>query len=401
VRLSSPAALAGAVLAAASAGCVGYRPAPLDIERPIRAPAGVPSPISFDEALKIAVDRNPDLVALRARASAVNLKPAREPIEVSGGVDADQRKEATVAIDALSLLGLGLHRTERVLAVARRDEALMAHHVRAREIAGEIAEVFALERALSTLPQPDVSVDASMYVRAGFESASAESAAAATREDWRAEAAVRAAAQESNRLALARLLGVPPTDVRPAAVDEAWPPVRAADPRSLLCARAELQRRMAAFEVADAELRRAVAAQYPSVVLEPGIAADPTALFGAVRLRIPVGAGADVRAAECAREAARAEVESAVLDALRDASLSRQALTAAGAIRTAADRRLAASAELFRVGRTRLEVAEGSVIEVVLAGDAVVDAARSLREARMEEARARVKAALDSGWPCP
>jgi outer membrane protein TolC len=401
VNRTSRTRLAAAVLAVGASGCAAYRPAPLDVERPLRATTKLAGPIAYEAAVRTAVERNPDLTALRARASAVNLRPTKEPIEVSGGVDADHRAEATVALDALSLLGLGVNRADRVLAYARRDEALLAHHVRAREIAGEIAEAFAVERALNDLPAADLSVDASIYVRAGFASSSAETAAAATKEDWAAEAAVRVFERQSNRLALARLLGMTPADVVPAAVPDAWPPVPAAEPRAVLAARAEIQRRVAAFEVADAELRRAVAAQYPALVLEPGIAADPTSLFGAVRLRIPVGASGEVRAAECAREAARGDVESAVLDALRDASRSRQELVAASAVRAAAERRLEANAELFRVGRTRLEVSDGSVVEVVLSADAVVDAARAVREARVAEAKARVRAALDAGWPAP
>jgi outer membrane protein TolC len=362
----------------------------------------VPSPLSFEEAVRIAVERNPDLVALRARVDAVNANPAPGPIEVGAGVDADHRPEATASLDALSLLGLGTRRADRALAHARREEARLAHHARAREIAGEIAEAFAVERALSSLFEPQTAVDASAYVRAGLEGSVAERLAAATQADWDAEVAERAAAKAANRLALARLLGAPPgTVVVPEPPAEPWPPLSDAEPATLLATRADVQRRVAAFETADRELRRAVAAQKPGILLEPGIAADPTSLFGAVRLRIPVGAGREVLAADAAREAARAQVDAAILDAVRDAGTSRARHEAAGAARSAAERRLSVSVELLRAQKARLEVETGSVIELLFTADGVVDAAGSHREALLEEARARVRAARDVGWPAP
>jgi hypothetical protein len=387
---------------AALSGCAGYRAAPLDLERPLRVTVPAPFLVTFEEALRLAIERNPDLVGLRARATAVNVNPPPEPLEVGAGVDSDHRGEGSASLDALSLLGLGTRRADRALAFARRHEAWLAHHERVREVAREIAEVLAVDRALSSLSEPDLAVDASLYVRAGFESSVAESLAEATRSDWKAEVDQRAAERTAIRLQLVRLLGLPPgAAVSPAPVPENWPPVPDPSPAVLIRTRADVQRRVAAFEVADRQLRRAVVAQFPSVVLEPEIAADPTSLFGAVRLRLPVGAKSEVVAADAAREAARSEVESAVLDAVRDAGQSRARLVAAGSTRAATRRRLGASSELLRVGRTRLQVQEGSVIELVLTADAVVDAARADREAALEEARLRVRAASDAGWPTP
>jgi hypothetical protein len=397
-----PMLLALALACGGGGACVGYRPAPLDVRRPLAAGVVVPSPLTFEDALRLAVERNPDLAALRARASAVNLNPAREPVEVGAGVDSDHRPEATASLDALSLLGLGTRRADRALAVARRAEALMAHHARAREIAGEIAEAFAVESALAGLTTPDLGADTEAYVRAGFETSVAEKAVEATKADWEAEVALRGAERRANRLVLARLLGLPPgVEAVPASVDAAWPPLAAPAPADLIRTRSDVQRRVAAFEVADFELRRAVFAQYPSVSLEPGLAADPASLFGAVRLRIPVGAGREVLALEASREAARSDVDAAVLDAIRDAGASAARHEAAVVARSSAERRLSASSELLRVGRARLQVSEGSVLEVVLAADAVLDAARGLRAAVLEETRTRVRAARDAGWPAP
>lgn len=388
-------------VAVVATGCARYTPSPLDVERPLRAEASpTPATWTYDEAVRYAVLHNPDLAALRARAAAVNLAPPREPVEVGGGFDSDHRGEFSVSLDALSLMGLGTRPYERALACARRNEATLAHHARAREIAGELAEVFALEQALSTLGEPDYRVDVGAFVRAGLESGAAETASAATAANWDAERAARVAESRTNRLAFARLLGLAPgTEVRLAPVAPDWPAVSDPTPSALIAARADVQRRVAAFETADREIRLAVERQFPSLILEPGVAADPTTLFGAVRLRLPVGMSSEVHALESAREAARADVESSVLDAVREAGEARVRWGATGPALAAARKRVEAAGALLKGSRLRLEVASGSPIETVLSADAVVDGAVSMRTALLDEARARVKASRAAGWP--
>ena len=123
--------------------CVAYRPAPIPdggvgLARDAAAPPS--GPLSFEAAVRWAVARNPDLLALRAQAAAVNVDVPGEPVDLETGTDSALVHETSVTIDALSLLGLGVRRADRVAARARRSEALLAHHARAREIAGEIAE---------------------------------------------------------------------------------------------------------------------------------------------------------------------------------------------------------------------------------------------------------------------
>src|SRR5262245_8307146 len=114
---------AGAALAALLLGaCVGYRPAPLDVDRPLREALRPPDLATFEAAVRFAVEHNPDVLALRARAIAVNVDPPKEPIEVGAGVDADHRRQADASLDVLSLLGLGTRPSERALACARRSE---------------------------------------------------------------------------------------------------------------------------------------------------------------------------------------------------------------------------------------------------------------------------------------
>lgn len=400
-----PSFLASVALAAAVvAGCARYRAAPLDVERPLRPPAtpAPTTPWTYDEAVRWAVEHNPDLVALRARVGAVNASPGREPVEAGGGVDMDGRWGVDASFDALSLLGLGTRPYEVALACARRDEARLEHHARAREIAGEIAEAFVVERSLAALAAPDYRVDVSAFVRAGLEAGAADTASAATASSGEAEEAARDAERRANRLAFARLLGLPPgAEPRLAPVAADWPAVPEPSPSALAAARADVQRKVAAFETADRDLRRAVRAQYPSVMIEPGLAFEPSSAFGAVRLKLPVGMAPEVRALESAREAARADVESAVLDAVRDAGEARVRWGATGPALVAARKRVDSAAALLRGARVRLEVASGSPIETVMSADAVVDAAVGLRTAVLEEARARVRAARAAGWPGP
>ncbi|MBL9086729.1 MAG: TolC family protein [Planctomycetia bacterium] len=401
VRLRTVRASVILVSASYISGCVPYRPAPLDVSRAIRpVPAALPATWTFEAATRYAVEHNPDLVALRARATGAIVVPPREPLEGAVGVDSDERAELGLSLDALSLLGLGLRPLEVALARARRDEAWLAHHERARAVAGEIAECFVIDRALAELGEADHRVDVAAFVRAGFEAGSADVAASATAAAWAAEVAARDSERKRNRLALARALGLPPgSEVRPAIAALSWPAVPHVSPAAVVAARADVQRRVAAFEVADRALRVTVRAQFPTLIVEPGLAFDPATGFGSVRLRVPTGMGATVRAAEAEREAARAEVESAILDALREAGEARETWVAEIAALSAARRRAESSTALLQSARVRLEVASGSPVEAVLAADAVVDAASGLRVATVDEARSRVRAARAAGWP--
>ena len=393
------------VAVAVAVGCVPYRPSGVDVDRPLRAQPTPGSPLAFDAAVRYAVEHNPDLLAFRSRATAVNTNPPREPVEASAGADSDHRFEASLTLDALSLLGIGRRPAELALACARRSEVWLAHHERAREIAGEIAEAFAVERALREISTPSVEIDTSAYVRAGLESGVADAAAKATKSDWAAEDAARSAERRSNRAVLARLLGLASADAIGDLADPAgdskspWPTVAEPAPAALIRARAEVQRAIGQFEVADRELWKAVTEQYPTIKLEPSVAADPATFFGAVRLVLPVGAASEVHARESAREAARQDVESEILDAMEEATESRARLGAAQVALSAALKRFDASRSLFRASRTRVEVASGSVMETVFAADAVLAAAKGVREASLGAARARVRAARAAGWP--
>lgn len=381
--------------------CVHYKAAPLDMEATVLdAPKPPEGSLPYERAVEWAVLHNPDLLALRKRAAAVNVSVPPEPPEISAGVDSDQNPELILVLDVFSLLGMGRRGADKALARARQNEAWMAHHERAREIAGEIAEAYEVERVLAALPMPEAAFDPAPYVRAGFAPASAESVMKATAESLRAEGQRRDAERAANRLRLLRLLGASPlATVEIAPFGSPSPELATPDWRAILKARADLQRQLASYEVAEKEFRRAVAEQYPALVVSPSVGGDPMDFFGAVAITLPFGASKEARAAESARDAARLELQGAVLDGLRDAEAARHEAVAATAELAAATMRRAAQQEILRTARAELEGREGSFLDVIFSIEGLIDAAAAEREAALEEVRARLSAARAAGWP--
>jgi len=389
--------------AAIAAGCVRYRPSPVDPEATVlEAPAPPRDPLSYDDAVRWAMDHNPDLLALRARAMATRASTTPEPPKLEAGADSDRNAEVSLALDALSLLGLGRRGADRVLARARHAEARMEHHARAREIAGAIAEAYETERVLAALPFPELAFDPAAYVRAGLAPPSAEAVARGAAAAMRAEREAREAIRRGNRLALARLLGAAPAaELAIVPPEGAWPRAPEGDWREVLRARADLQRRLASYEVAEATFRRAVAEQYPALLVRPAAGGNPVELFGSVGITLPLGASRDARAAEAARDAARFELQGAVLDAVTEAEAAAHEAVAADSRLVAARERRAAQEEIVRTARAELEARAGSFLDVAFAVEGVVDAAREEREAALDEVRARLRAARARGWPGP
>ena len=394
---------AGLACALLVSGCARSPCVPLDPVALSREGAPAPAgPFTFEEAVRQAVTRGPELAALRKAVEGINPWPGPEPLGVSVGDDSDGRVEAGLEIDALSLLGLGPIRAERAIARARRSEATIAWHARAREVAGEIAEAYAVESALRDAPPQPPMLDAQAFVRAGLAPEAATAAAAAAHTSLGADGMAREAERRAQRLRVGRHVGLMPQDapvlVPPGA---AWPMVPVADAARLLAVDPEVQRRLAAHEVERAEVARAQAGRYPGLVLSPSVAFDPRYFFGAVGLRIPLGAGREVRAAVARVESARLSVRAAVLEALERAAAAADAAQAADRMAAAARERFDAAAGLANAEKARVETQGEGFTEAVLAGNSVVEAARELRAATAEAARARVRAALAAGWPAP
>jgi hypothetical protein len=311
-RLSLSAAVATACLAAS--GCVGYRPlcasAPA-VEADI--PTITRDALSFEEAVVLLVERNPELIALRAEAAAVNLRPGPEDLIFSTELRDGHLGDTTIGTDVLSLFGLGKTGAERALARAVLHEAWANHHEKARELVGLLAEAYATDRALRHvwLPKPERFVDA--FRRAGLVSDADVAAAEAASAQAEAEDIVRGLAVEDARREIARLLGASPESrIVPVEPPAAWPVLERPDARDVLFARADVQHRFAQFVRSDYELRLAIAEQIPGVSLHLGQDIDLKDPLQILEISLPVSAPAKARAAHSAREAAFRKFSSGV-----------------------------------------------------------------------------------------
>jgi hypothetical protein len=393
-----PAALLAALPAACARALPGGVLAPVDVLT--EASPAASAPLGFEDALRRAVSDDPELASLRAGILGASGWPAAEPLGLAAGADSDGRAELGLEIDLLSVLGLGPRKAEQVLARLRSSEATIALTARTREVAGELAEAYAVSAALSAPPPEIVLLDAGAFVKAGVAPAATHAAGEAARATLAADGAARAAEMEASTLRVRRRLGLrPDAPLTLDASDAAFPVVPEPDARRLLAASPELMRRLAAYEVARGELLRAQSNRDPGLVLNPALALDPSQFFGAVQLRLPIGAGHEIRAAHARLEAARLSVRAAVLAALEEAALTRAAWQVAEGSAAAARSRLGATLALADAERGRVEAQGEGFTEAVLAGNAVIDAVREARQAVTEAARARVKAALAAGWP--
>jgi cobalt-zinc-cadmium efflux system outer membrane protein len=375
------------------AACVAYRAQPVslpDVARRIDARSA--GRLDFDAALALAVERDPGLAALRAEARAAGHEVPGTDAETVWRIG-DEEIEATA--DPLALASIGPRGAAKRVARARREEALLRVREAEYELAARLAEIYAVEAALDARAPLEVDADPEAFLAAGLAS---EVAAAMLRAAKEAEASERRrveALRKENAARLRALLGVGPG----AALALVPPAEGFPDAPDRLLDRPDLALAVARYRTADAEFRRAVVEQYPSLAAGPEIALRAGEVSGLVELKIPIGASRSARAASERREARRAEVEAALLAARRDAEEGAAAFEAAAARARAASASASAMASAFRAAKARLEV-EPDAFEAMadLAGRAVAESAMA-REAAVEAAQARVRLARARGWP--
>lgn len=384
--------------------CVRYRPLVLDAPSTAsRFPTLPGGALAFPEAVPLLVRQNPDLARLRAEAAAVNLSPGPEPLAFTTEVEDGEVTKTRIGTDVLSLLGIGPRRAQRALACALEHEAVLRHHARARDLVASLAEAYAVDRVLATLASPRPDFDPQAFERAGLASKATVAAAAGVFGEAEAEETVVRTMREDLRREIARLVGASPESrIEPVTVPADWPPLPAADGRALLYARGDLQRRMAAFQVADRRLRLAVVDQWPNLIVALGADLSLDVTSHMVEVRLPLGAPAEARAMTQAREVARLDYEAGLLDALHESASARLLLEGAEAEARGARARRGAAAALVAAARARMETeAEEAFDDLVLAAMEEVRSAIGWREAAVRAARERVRAARASGWPVP
>jgi hypothetical protein len=383
------------------AACVRYRPLHVSApEAEARHPAVQVDPLPFEDAVRRLVASHPDLAALAAEANAVNRTPGPEPLDLSTELVDGRVGETLVGTDVLSLLGLGPRRAETALARALQSEAWIRHHERARELVGELAEAYAVDRVLRRLAAPAVALDLQPFREAGLASEADVAAAQAARAEADAEGVAIGIALAETRREIAALIGAgPESRIVPAESPETWPAVPPATAKDVVYARGDLQRSLAEFTTADHRFRLAVARQIPGLRIRLGADVDLKEPMQVFEVSLPLGAPAEARAACAAREAARLRYVAAVFAALHEAASARNEWSAAeAALRGATERRRAKSA-LGKAVATRLQVESAAVTDAVLVASEEVSAARDLRLAAVDVARARVRAARAAGWP--
>ncbi len=382
-------------------GCVRY--APVAAPAPASAHTSFPvesETLDFEQAVRLLVQRHPELLALRADARAVNLAPGPQPLVLGQKTLGGDLRDLSIQGELLSLLGVGPVAAERALARAIRSAQLRLENQRARELVGDLARAVVVHRELADIQTPQRTVDLGTFERAGLLSGSANEAARAAVEEAQAEREVIALSSAESQRQMQALVGARPEGqmliTGPLA---AWPPIpEAGDTAALLC-RGDVLHALAAYDVADHQLRVAVARQTPSIDLKLGSDVELGALLQMIQIRIPLEAPAEARAAGAAREAARQRFRRVLLDAVHDAARACLAFERAGAERRASEARVRATGALVDAARARVDSDPSTIPSYVLVLGEEVGAARALRAAIIRHAEARVDAARAAGWP--
>lgn len=383
-------------LASALSGCVAYHPAPAD---PVQIAAALSQRqggyYDLCGAIALAFQQNPALQALAERAHAADV--ATVPTETQSQYQS-QWEMLALMVDPVSLLDLGprgaANTVQRAEAVAAAQELAVARW----QVATRIAEAFAVDAALAALPPDLPPLDGAPFVAAGLAAPQAAAAVAAATGRVAAERQRRAAANAANLAQLRELLGLS-EGAELHLRHGAELPLPEGDRDAALLGRPDLALATARFAVADASFRRAVAAQYPSLMLGPDVPlrGDPLQLMAI--LRLPLFAGDAARAAEAQREAARAELAAAWLAASRAAAVAELELASSRAAAAAANAAFAASQRNLAAALVAVEV---EVDAFGALADSYAMAVRDwseLREPSVAAARAAMQVRFARGLP--
>lgn len=441
------------LLASTLAGCVTYRPEPLDGARQLnflrdrnlahfvvqRAKPGQnsgPSEVAFDptdgldepEVVAVALTLNPALRAKRAavgEAQAALITAGLWPNpEVGVGVrpGIDGASGTAVEADALfQLLWPGERDARKKVAVARADEVQAEVVSEEFELVGEVRQqrlaVLAADRTMALLQEAvDLRQRALDLVRRQREIGEATALATSATELELAEAQRdlrQARVQfESEMRTLNALLGLPPGyDLKLVGVGKPLPVTvfeEIADDeldRRVLAGRVELRGTEATYRRAEQELRLAVLQQYPRLGVGPGFERGlegDQSLGLALSLELPLfnrnqGEIAEKRAA---RERTRAEY-TALLHRLRA-----DAFAARAAVRTAKAEVEAQEKDIVPLLRRSQELFEGAyrareinIIDWITAQQRAVNARREYLDALVRYRRAVIQLEAAAGQP--
>ncbi|MGD2141282.1 MAG: TolC family protein [Burkholderiales bacterium] len=206
-----------------------------------------------------------------------------------------------------------------------------------------------------------------------------------------AQLALEATAQASAWGALARALGLPLQTTRSLAIaeDALEQPDTVADAAlargNALRNRLDVYLRLLEFGAADAELRLAVAKQYPVVRVSPGFLWDQgDQIWSLGSLLVPPASAKEaVREAEARREVAAKQFSALQLDTISEVERAREVLLAAKASVGAAQETLESAQAQFQRIRRYFEAGGGDRLQLVTARLEIVQARQNLLDAQI------------------
>ncbi len=381
------------------AGCVAYRSRPVTLpavaEEVERRTVGR---LDYAAAAAFALEYHHEVLRLEAEARAAGLDIPATAAEFSSNLD---KENLEAHVDPLALARIGPRGAAARVARARREEIEARLLQEKQVLLSAVAETFLVERVLRASSPPAISLDAEPFERAGLASRAGAAQARAARAAEAAERRAIEAERRSNLAYFRHLLGLDrDAPVELLLPDEEFPPLPEATRENFL-RRPDLAVALARYKLADAEFRRAVADQYPSLSLGSEITWTGGGVAGLVGVRVPLGASRPARAAGETREAARIDVEAALLIAQQDAVEAEEAFESGTVRARAAALGAQGMATMYEAAATRLELEpDGFEMAADVAGRAVGEAVMA-REAAVEAARARVRRARAYGWPFP
>ena len=225
-----------------------------------------------------------------------------------------------------------------------------------------VVEEFLVDAALNNLQVEDLQLDVDAFVSAGLASRVAAQQLLAAQARALSEQAELQRARQINQARLRELLGLPASaELLLAEIDQQWLLQPDGTDQQLL-SRPDLALAAARFQVADASFYQAVTDQYPALQVGPNISLMGDPMRAMAMLQIPIGMHGLAEAAREPREAARADIETAFLQARREATNSDAQLAAANAVASATAAAVQANIAALRSARAALRTTwSGSV----------------------------------------
>lgn len=412
IKLRNPHSVALRLLPLACVCACATAPAPLTVERAL---AEIPrvtidQPIELDAAIYHALHHDRELAAARARAeaAAANL-PAQVLIFGAEGLSSDGGGRAYLSIDPAAWIGVGAQGAANRVAAARGALAWAEVYALERQIEEEIVQAFARADVLSSWHVPEVALDPRPLAAAGLLSAEAAAAVEDANLTRAAESrAIEAGLADLRASVASRLcwIGDDSTDAISLTLgptlsnDGTEPPITSFVPGeddSTWLARPDLARALAALVVADAEVRVAAADRYPELRLGPELDLLTGGIGGLITVRLPVFAEGPLRAASALREAARAELERAIMLARVEISRAEYALAKATADEQAAQAHRRSTRQAVDIALVRLSLAPEQLKEAADAAHDALIADRGARNARLARIHAELRLSYAKG----